>query len=826
MSAAPATPANADAACVHKFGGSSLVDAARFAQAAAIVRAQREPAQIVVVSAMQGVTNALVALGEQPQPAALAALDALQARHHALIEALAIGAARAPLDADFAALRDELRSVWQQGWNAAARARLHGRGEWWSALCMAALLRQDGAPCALLDAREVICVHWSDAGAQVDWPRSQHDWDRWRQREPASRVVATGFVARLADGSASTLGRNGSDYAAAILAALAGARELTLWGDTPGVLSADPRLVAEARPVPWLSYAEACELAYFGARVVHPQTMAPALRRGLGIRVRSSFQPEHAGTRIGGDGADTAADAAPVKGLSLLPAMALVDIEGTGLMGVPGTAERVFGALHAAGISVNMISQGSSEHSICCALPAADGARALAALRTALAADLADGRIQDIGLRADSAILSAVGDGMAGHAGVAARLLAGVARAHVNVRAIAQGASERSISLAVAADDAVRALRAAHAAFLLSDHVLALAVLGVGQVGRALLEQLRAAQQRLRTQLGLDLRIRAIADSRQMWLDDGDALPADWPARLQAGRALDLDALRAHLQPGHLPHALLLDCTASEALADRYADWLAAGIHIVTPSKRALGGARARWQAIRAAAAGGAAQLRYEASVGAGLPVILTLRELLDTGDTLTAIEGVLSGTLSWLFNRFDGTQPFSTLLRAAHAQGYTEPDVRDDLGGLDVARKLVILAREAGVALDLADVQVESLLPADLQALPHAEFLARCDALDAPLAARHASAAAQGHVLRYLAHLDAEGRARVGLVELPRSHAAAHLRGTDNLVQFRTRRYCDNPLVVQGPGAGPEVTAAGVFADILRLAGQLRRPA
>lgn len=804
--------------CVHKFGGSSLADAECFRRVAAILRAQREPTQVIVVSAMQGVTDALVALtasNDDPD----ATLTRLRERQRSLARQLGIEPVLATLEADIAGTATRIARARATGWTDAARAHVHGRGEWWSALCLTALLRQDGMPCALLDARRVLTVRWDEPGTVVDWSRSQADWDAWRRAETASRVVVTGFIARLADGTPTTLGRNGSDYSAAIFAALAGARELTLWGDTPGVLSADPRLVEEARPLRQLSYSEACELAYFGARVIHPQTMAPAMQRGLPIRVRSSFAAQDAGTRI-----DAKVDCTlPVKGLSLLAGITLLDVEGTGMLGVPGTAERVFGALHAAGISVSMISQGSSEHSICCAVRAVDAVRAQDALLGAFAGEIAAGNIQGIGLRARSAILSAVGEGMAGHPGVAARLLAGIARAHVNVRAIAQGASERSISLAVGADDATRALRAAHAAFLLSDQTLAIGVIGCGQVGRALLEQLRAAQPRLRERHGLDLRIRAIADSRRMWLDGGGALPADWRARLTQGAALDAAALVAHVQPGHLPHAVIIDCTASEATADAYADWLRAGLHVITPSKRALGGDLARWRTIREAAAQGAAQLRYEASVGAGLPVIQTLRELIDTGDDLVSIEGVLSGTLSWLFNHYDGSAPFSELLHHAHAQGYTEPDPRDDLGGLDVARKLVILAREAGLPLDLAQVQVESLVPAELAALPRAAFMARARELDAALAARLGQAREHAKVLRLMARLDARGAARVGLVEVEPTHAAAHLHGTDNLVQFRTRRYCDNPLVVQGPGAGPEVTAAGVFADILRLAGQLR---
>jgi aspartokinase/homoserine dehydrogenase 1 len=294
-----------------------------------------------------------------------------------------------------------------------------------------------------------------------------------------------------------------------------------------------------------------------------------------------------------------------------------------------------------------------------------------------------------------------------------------------------------------------------------------------------------------------------------------------WRERFEHAQASDLDAFAAHIHATHLPHAVIVDCSASPRVAERYAGWLAAGIHVITPNKQAGAGPLQQWQSIRAAAAAGSARFRYEATVGAGLPVISTLRDLLDTGDELVAVEGILSGTLAWLFNRYDGSQPFSALVREAHALGYTEPDARDDLSGTDVARKLVILAREAGRELHLKDVQVESLIPAELADVTADEFLARLGEFDDHMRDRHAAAAKRAEVLRYVARLDADG-ARVGLVALPQSHAFAHLQLTDNIVQFTTRRYCDNPLIVQGPGAGPEVTAAGVFADLLRVGSAL----
>lgn len=351
---------------------------------------------------------------------------------------------------------------------------------------------------------------------------------------------------------------------------------------------------------------------------------------------------------------------------------------------------------------------------------------------------------------------------------------------------------------------------------------LAVGVIGPGRVGSALLDQLRAAQPRLEREGRVRLRLCGVVASKRMWLDCDDAELNSRHGGAQVWRPNDLDAFAAHVRGIEPRDALLIDCSASDAVASRYPAWLAAGLHVVTPNKLAGSGALDRWQAIRAASAASGARFRYEATVCAGLPVVQTLRDLLDTGDELVAAEGMFSGTLAWLCNRHDGSQPFSALVREAHALGYTEPDPRDDLSGMDVARKLVILAREAGWALSLEDVAVESLVPSALAALPRDEFMERLDELNGPMAARLAEARAQDGVLRHVAHLDARGRASVRLAVLPADHAFAHSRLTDNVVQFTTRRYCDNPLLVQGPGAGPEVTAAGIFADLLRIAESL----
>ena len=827
--APPPDPSPADAAfasChVHKFGGSSLADAARIGAIAALIGAPGAT-RLVVVSAMQGTTNALVALADAAgerrdwKPG----WDALRQRHLDTADAVAAdadrAALRAALDADFAALRDDLATLAAGTMELEhVLARVHGLGEICaSRLAQAAL----GDGWQRLDAREVLVVHPGEMGAGVDWDGSRRKLAAWRARQPGRDTVVTGFVARDARGRDVTLGRNGSDYSAAIFANLADADALTIWTDVDGVLSADPRLVPDAVCLPSMSYAEACELAYFGAKVLHPQTLAPVQWRGIPLRIRNTLRPDAPGTLIR---AQADPSGAPVKGLSLVDDLAVLELVGNGMVGVPGTAQRLFAALHGAGVSVTMISQGSSEHSICCIVRAAQAERGRKAILAAFAEEMADAQTQGVNVTFDVCVLAAVGDGMVGTPGVAARLLGGLAQARVSVRAIAQGASERNISVAVARADATRALRAAHAAFWLSPQTLSVGVIGPGQVGRALLSQLAATIPGLRANANVDLRVRALADSRHMRLGDLDFDPAAAVAALQNGDGdatdldpVDLDAFAAHVRAEHLPHALIVDCSASDAVAAKYAGWLAAGIHVVTPNKHAGSGDWARYAAIRDAQRGGA-RFRYEATVGAGLPVILTLRNLLDTGDALHEVDGMFSGTLAWLFNRYDGSQPFSALVREARALGYTEPDPRDDLSGLDVARKLVILAREAGRELSIGDVDVESLVPAHLREVTREEFLARLEELDAPMRARLDAAQAQGLALRHLAKLDRDGRASVGVVALPPGHPCRHTRLTDNLVQFRSERYAENPLVVQGPGAGPQVTAAGVFGDVLLIA-------
>jgi aspartokinase/homoserine dehydrogenase 1 len=471
---------------------------------------------------------------------------------------------------------------------------------------------------------------------------------------------------------------------------------------------------------------------------------------------------------------------------------------------------------------VILISQGSSEHSICFAIPEAQALRAEEAVRRAFDTELRDGQIQSVDVALGMSILAVVGDGMAGAHGIAAQVFNALGRSAINVRAIAQGASERNISVVVDGKGAAKALRAVHAGFYLSPNTLSIGLIGPGTVGRVLMAQIESQVERLRA-LNVDLRVRAIAGSKRMLLEEAAIDLQRWPQRMaEAGEALDLEKFINHVQADYIPHTVIIDCTASAEVAANYRGWLARGMHVVTPNKKANSGSLPSYRAVQDARRATGTHYLYEATVGAGLPIIQTLRDLRETGDDITSIEGIFSGTLAYLFNVFDGSEPFSAIVRAAKQKGYTEPDPRDDLSGLDVARKLIILGREMGLTLEMSDVRVGSLVPDALANCSIAEFMERLPEFDAAMAAKLKAAREQNQVLRYVGRVDAAGTATVALTRLDAGHAFAHIALTDNVVRFATRRYCDNPLIVQGPGAGPEVTAGGVFSDLLRLSAYL----
>ncbi len=812
---------------VLKFGGSSLATPARVRDAGEIVlaAARRGPA-VVVVSAFQGVTNALLdaaRLAERGDPAFERTFRDLAARHRAAVDALVARGrrrrtARAGVEDLLTKLHEALHGIHLlHQCPLPALDLVASFGERLSALVFAAYLDQRH-PAVFADSRRLVVTDEAFTRANVQFRATNAALRRFvrglpRRRGRRAVPIVTGFIGATPDGRTTTIGRNGSDYSAAIVGAAIGARTIEIWTDVDGVLSADPRVVPAAFVLPELSYEEAMELSYFGAKVIHSATIAPAVARGIPIVIRNTLNPSAPGTVISRKtGRDRVA-----KGITSVDALSLLTLRGARMVGVPGIAERLFRALAAHGVNVILISQASSEHTICFAVREGDRDAAERAIRGEFRRELAD-RLIGLDVKADQAIVAVIGDGMEGQPGVAGKLFDALGRHNINISAIAQGASERNISCVINAADQVRALNVVHEAFFESKKRLALAVVGVGNIGGALLTQLRQQRAHLVAQ-GFDVRVVALADSKRFLIAPDGVNLARWrPALKAARRRMNPTALARELSRLALTNAALVDCTANPAVVDAYGAFVDAGCHIITPNKRANVLPLRRYAALMAHVQRRQKHFLYEANVGAGLPIMSTLRDLIDSGDEVVKIEGIFSGTLSYLFNTFDGSIPFSVLVKNARALGYTEPDPRDDLSGQDVARKLLILARQLGRRLDLSDVRVDSLVPPALARGPyHSRFFDDYARYDSRMTERLAKARKTGAVLRYVGTL-VEGRATAGLREFPAGHPVAQTQGSDNVIAFTTKRYAKTPLVVQGPGAGADVTAMGVFSDILKL--------
>lgn len=816
---------------VHKFGGTSVADADCYRRVAEIVLEQKNGNAAVVVSAMKGTTDQLFELIEFAQRGSGvdSILVDIRKRYATTCRELLQPDNAQPLIDRFERDLDDIASVLSalslvRSASHRSRDLISGYGEIWSARLLTAVLQdqvEDGLAVQFVNARDVLVIEPGEMGPIVVWEQTRPRLANVAGEDFSGILVVTGYIATDREGLPATLGRNGSDYSASIFAALLDAKEVSIWTDVDGVMSGDPRRVPESTVIPEITYNEAMELAYFGAKVIHPQTMAPVIACDIPIRIRNTFRPDVPGTRIsaGSDDAQVV-----VKGISGVESVALINLEGAGMIGVPGTADRLFGALRDAGISVMLISQGSSEHSICFAVLEEEAQRVRRVVEQAFRVELGEGHVQRIDVTTGCSIIAVVGDGMSGLPGSAGKFFRTLGIAGINVRAIAQGASERNISAVIDARDTTRALRAVHSSFYLSAKTISIGIVGPGTVGRALIAQLAEQGPKLREDFNLDLRVRAICRSSSGVFEEGRIDLAQWDEAMAAGtQEANLETIADHVQADHLPHTVIIDCSASEEVASHYASWLDRGIHVITPNKRAHSGPMDYYRRLHSTARASNTHFLYEATVGAGLPVIQTLQDLVTTGDTIRNISGIFSGTLAYLFNVYDGSRSFSDIVREAKSLGYTEPDPRDDLSGMDVARKAVILAREAGLELELADIEVESLAPEALANASVEEFLERLPDFDTPMAERVAAAQKNDRVLRYVAHVDVDGAAaKVSLEEFDHSHPFANISLTDNIVQFVTRRYSDNPLIVRGPGAGPDVTAAGIFADLLRLASML----
>ena len=825
---------------ILKFGGSSLSTPATIRDVARILLdARRREPVVGVVSAFQGVTNQLLEcarLAERADDAYDEAFEHIARRHRSAVSHLLGGSpkrlrsrgggarVRAQVDALLAQLRSTLQGIHLlRHCPPRALDMTASFGERLSALIVSAYLERTH-PAAFVDARDFLVTDDHFTHATVQFPatnrRTRAYFSRLFRGQKTVVPIVTGFIGATADGQTTTIGRNGSDYSAAIVGAALGASVIEIWTDVDGVLSADPRVVPTAFVLPQMTYEEAMELSYFGAKVLHSATIAPAVAKRIPILIKNTFNPAAPGTLIARKAAD---DGKLAKGITSVGDLALLTLRGPGMVGVPGVAGRVFGTLATKGVSVVLISQASSEHTICFSVQSVDTARAVEAIRQEFQFEFHAESMQ-VDVKADQAILAVVGEGMKGRPGVAGKVFDSLGRQNINISAIAQGASERNISCVIDASQQVRALNAIHQGFFETNKRLAIAMIGVGNVGGAVLRQL-AQQRRYLLSKGFDVTVVGLANSTRCLADPQGIDLDSWQDDLRASTdRMDAAAFARRIGEMELTNVALVDCTVGPTIVDAYPAFIEANLHIITPNKWANALPWRRYQALMGMLERRKRHFLFEANVGAGLPIVSTLRDLIASGDEIVRIEGILSGTLSYLFNTFDGTAPFSALVRDAHAMGFTEPDPREDLSGQDVARKLLILGRQIGLTLDLSEVKVDSLVPKPLARGKYTSaFLSNLARYDAAMADRVKRAAARGHVLRYVGTLEG-GKASAGLREFPRTHPIASAKGSDNVIAFSTTRYARTPLVVQGPGAGADVTAMGVFSDVLKLLHYLPR--
>lgn len=689
-------------------------------------------------------------------------------------------------------------------------------GERLSAYIITEVFRDKGLSADFLDARKVIRTDDQFGYARVDFETTNKLIREHFKFHPDVQII-TGFIATSATGETTTLGRSGSDYTAAIFAGALQASDLEIWTDVDGMMTADPRLVKKAFTVPEMSYEEAMELSHFGAKVIFPATMQPAMVNRIPIWIKNTFNPTFRGTLIHAQ----SANGKIIKGISCMNAVSLLSLQGSGLLGVVGASMRLFATLAREKVNVILISQASSEHSICFAVENAHAALAKAAIEKEFQHEIRNEEIDAVQVEADLSIVAVVGDGMKRSPGTSARMFSGLGKNGVNVMAIAQGSSERNISAVVRQVDAAKALNALHESFFLSDRkLLNVFLVGTGLIGSALLKMISEQFSKLAKENLLEVNVIAVANSRKMLFSEtGLDLTTALVQMKDDGEEMHMQAFAAKMIACNLPNSIFVDCTSSEEVTAVYQEILEANISIVTPNKKANSGTMEHYETLRRTAFRRGVKFLYETNVGAGLPVINTLNDLLLSGDKVISIEAVLSGTLNFLFSSYAAGMKFSDVVKEAKAKGYTEPDPRDDLSGMDVARKILILAREAGLPFELSDVRVENLVPKDCQGsdLSVDKFFEQLAKHDAGFEKLRAEAETRKEKLRYTAVLK-DGRASVSLGTVGEKHPFYSLSGSDNIILLTTERYQERPMVIRGPGAGAAVTAAGVFADVIRI--------
>lgn len=810
---------------VLKFGGSSMSDAGSIRKVIDIIKRNRQHGRLlIVVSALKGTTEVLITAGikaEAQDESYLEVLKELEQRHlQAVKELLPIHHQSSTLSL-VKRLCNEIEDIANgicslQEFSLRTRDKLSGYGEILSAHIITAALNANELPSTWKDTRELITSDAQFTQARVNFEISNEQISNFVNSSEAGIIVLPGFIAADGKGATTTLGRNSSDYSAAILAAGAGAGVLEVWTDVSGMMTADHRYVKHARPIPAISYEDAMELSHFGAKVIYPPTLLPVMQKGIPTHIKNTFCPDDEGTLIA---ATTAEGSNLIRGISSIDHIALLSLEGSGMIGVPGFSRRLFEALNNAAVNVIMITQGSSEHSICVAVEAAVALPAKAVADHVFASEINTQQVKPVRIEEGLSILALVGENMKSRHGVSGKMFGALGKNAVNVRAIAQGSSERNISAVIDSRDVKKALNVLHEEFFEATvKQINLYICGSGNVGRILIHQLRTQQAYLKQQLQIQLRVIGIANSRQAIIEEDGLDLKNWEALLAAAPATNIQTYREIIIRQNLRNSVFVDVTASEEVAKVYNGLLERSISVVACNKIAASSGYAYYRQLKDTARSFHTAYLFETNVGAGLPVIGTLNDLIRSGDKIVRIEAVLSGTLNFVFNHYDGTKTFAQVVRQAQEEGYTEPDPRLDLSGKDVMRKIMILAREAGHELETDDIANHAFLPEVCMQGSVADFYNHMEQQEQHFRKLYEEAKSQDCKLKFVASLE-NGKAAVSLQQITPENDLYHLYGKDNVVLFYTERYPEQPLVIKGAGAGAAVTASGVFADILRAA-------
>jgi aspartokinase/homoserine dehydrogenase 1 len=810
---------------VLKFGGTSVASAENIEKVIGIVKERMTgDLLILVVSALGGTTDALLECGQlaaNGNEEYIQKLHEIEQRHITAVKELIPVQQQSALLSMVKKMCNEIEDLCNGVFlvNELSNRtidKLLSYGEFLSSHIISAAFVSKGIECKWVNAKEIIKTNSNFGNAVVDFQLTNRNIKELLKQGPDKLLIIPGFVASDPKNVTTTLGRGGSDYTAAIFAAAAGASSLEIWTDVSGMMTADPRWVANAKIISSISYQEAMELSHFGARVIYPPTIQPVLSKNIPVWIKNTFAKDEYGTVIKNNAEN---NGNIVRGISSISQMALLSLEGSGMVGVPGFSKRLFEALSNASINVILITQGSSEHSICVGVDMNNTDKAKQVIDLAFSGEIAMGKVEPLVVEKDLSIVALVGDHMKSHPGISGKMFGALGKNGVNVRAIAQGSSERNISAVISTADVRKAINILHEEFFETSYKqINIFIAGTGNVGSKLLRQLNQQQKFLRDHLRLQVRVVGIANSRKATFKTEGIDLSGWEETLQMAENSDIDKFTNEIIEKNLRNPVFVDVTASEKVAEVYERLLQKTISVVACNKIACSSSYARYKKLKDLSNEFNASFLFETNVGAGLPVIGTLSDLLRSGDNVQSIEAVLSGTLNFVFNNYDGKRLFADVVKQAQDEGYTEPDPRLDLSGKDVMRKIMILARETGEKIEMTDIVNNSFMPDSCMQGTVENFYAEMRKHEDHFKKLYDEAAKKKNKLKFVARYD-KGKASVGLQHISPEQDLYHLYGKDNVVLFYTDRYKEQPLVVKGAGAGAEVTASGVFADIMRAA-------